>query len=563
MMLKKFILKVIRRIFNGNIEVQNNDILPKLDDLRFYNLHNNNLLNDIYNYLRIELQNVKDESKVRIDELEKRFIYVLSALGYSSQTLNAVYNTAINNTARNKKAVVTALTGDYEDLKTPLYAAPGWDYICFTDDPNLKSSFWKVVCLNKETLEKMGAVHLNNARLHAKFYKQMIHVVCSYYVETLWCDASFRITMNIEDYINQYSKNHDMLCVAHPYWDCIYEEARRAIELGTDDPNVITKQVNRYRDEGFPEHFGQITGFLLYRKHTDAVKRLNEAWYNETMNNSNRDQMSFKYCCWKLNFEHDVCSEDYYSKSPYFVRDKERIHKHLMPWERGGGYNDVFFRTRKESAKRSAEIVVPEILEILPVEKKHNFSVVDFGCATGDWLSVYERNGCIEILGINDVIPPSDLLEIPQSKILAWDIIKQGKVPVDKKFTICQCLEVAEHFEEEYADKLLQTLTSLSDIIVFSAAIPYQEGTHHVNLQWPDYWISKFTNYGYKELDCIRRHIWNNKSVTICYKQNLFIFFVENLDNQQLSELRKENRTELYNIVHPDHWLSHRGSVSL
>jgi hypothetical protein len=34
-----------------------------------------------------------------------------------------------------RKAVYTFIFGDYDDLKSPTIMTPGWDYICFTDDP--------------------------------------------------------------------------------------------------------------------------------------------------------------------------------------------------------------------------------------------------------------------------------------------------------------------------------------------------------------------------------------------------------------------------------------------
>lgn len=56
-----------------------------------------------------------------------------------------------------------------------------------------------------------------------------------------------------------------------------------------------------------------------------------------------------------------------------------------------------------------------------------------------------------------------------------------------KPFDVAESLEVAEHFEAKYAQNFINLLTSLSDIIIFSAAIPLQGGTHHVNEQPPAY----------------------------------------------------------------------------
>jgi hypothetical protein len=37
---------------------------------------------------------------------------------------------------------------------------------------------------------------------------------------------------------------------------------------------------------------------------------------------------------------------------------------------------------------------------------------------------------------------------------------------------------------------------NLGPVVLFSAAIPYQGGTHHVNEQWPEYWAGNFEAKG-------------------------------------------------------------------
>jgi len=85
-------------------------------------------------------------------------------------------------------------------------------------------------------------------------------------------------------------------------------------------------------------------------------------------------------------------------------------------------------------------------------------------------------------------------------------------------------LEVAEHLPANSADTFVETLTKLAPVILFSAAIPFQGGSNHQNERWPDYWAEKFSRHGYCIIDCLRRKLWENKSVQTCYAQNLFLF---------------------------------------
>jgi hypothetical protein len=43
---------------------------------------------------------------------------------------------------------------------------------------------------------------------------------------------------------------------------------------------------------------------VILRRHTDAIRHLNEAWWNEIVRGSRRDQLSFNYVAWKLGLRY-------------------------------------------------------------------------------------------------------------------------------------------------------------------------------------------------------------------------------------------------------------------
>ncbi|MGQ9763258.1 MAG: class I SAM-dependent methyltransferase, partial [Thermogutta sp.] len=170
-----------------------------------------------------------------------------------------------------------------------------------------------------------------------------------------------------------------------------------------------------------------------------------------------------------------------------------------------------------EQARNAADVVLPILLELLPIQ-----SVVDVGCGHGAWLSVASGHGITTVVGIDGPwVNPGELL-IPTSRFIACDLtttfVSCGK------FDLAICLEVAEHLPALRARPLVQYLTSLAPAILFSAAIPGQGGTHHINEQWPEYWESLFNACGYVRLDPIRRHVWMNPQVAWYYQQNLFLY---------------------------------------
>ena len=99
----------------------------------------------------------------------------------------------------------------------------------------------------------------------------------------------------------------------------------------------------------------------------------------------------------------------------------------------------------------------------------------------------------------------------------------------------------------------MDNITAFSNVILFSAAIPGQGGTHHVNEQWPSYWIEKFRARGCLPVDCIRPILWNSNDVLWWYRQNL-LFFVkeESLDNYPA--LKAEAGKPVLDAVHPELW---------
>ena len=45
---------------------------------------------------------------------------------------------------KKRKVIYTVITGDYDYLRTPKYVNEDYDYICFTNNKRIKSTFWKV-----------------------------------------------------------------------------------------------------------------------------------------------------------------------------------------------------------------------------------------------------------------------------------------------------------------------------------------------------------------------------------------------------------------------------------
>lgn len=214
-------------------------------------------------------------------------------------------------------------------------------------------------------------------------------------------------------------------------------------------------------------------------------------------------------------------------------------------------YNRKFYE-ELERNRISAESIVPIILRFLP-QASDDLRVADVSCGIGHWLSVYKQHGC-SVHGFD--LPPVDkqLLMIDPSEFTACDL--EQPIQSNEKYNLVMCLEVAEHLDATRADTLIDSIANLAGegVVLFSAAIPYQLGVHHVNMQWPAYWIEKFRARGYMEIDCLRRLLWDNSNALAMYAQNMFFFCKDTPENAALLAHRIDNRPEMYALVHPGIW---------
>ena len=209
-------------------------------------------------------------------------------------------------------------------------------------------------------------------------------------------------------------------------------------------------------------------------------------------------------------------------------------------------YTKDFYEELRNGARLSAEVIVPLVLQLIPVR-----SVVDVGCGDGTWLSVFRKLGVEDILGIDGDYVTSDLLQIPQDRFRAVDLTKPFSL--GRVFDLAISLEVAEHLPADCASVFVECLTHQAPLVVFSAAIPMQGGNHHINEQWPDKWAELFREHGYAPVDCIRKRVWQNDSVEFWYAQNTLLFVKASLleSNTALkAEFEQTNLNQLC-LVHP------------
>ena len=213
----------------------------------------------------------------------------------------------------------------------------------------------------------------------------------------------------------------------------------------------------------------------------------------------------------------------------------------------GKAYPEDFHKDRDKKTRHAAEIVVSRLLEIVPSVT----SAVDVGCGIGTWLAVLKEHGTEEIHGIDGDWVRNEMLMIPPTCFTRANLYE----PFDlgRKYDLAISLEVAEHLPQESAATFIDSLTGLSDVVLFSAAIPGQGGINHLNEQWPNYWEAYFRERSFMVLDVIRNTIWNDETIPVWYRQNILLFVKENYLQKLPAQYRNHCRDleRPLAIVHP------------
>lgn len=215
--------------------------------------------------------------------------------------------------------------------------------------------------------------------------------------------------------------------------------------------------------------------------------------------------------------------------------DELRLEIDRWPWRHQ--YTEAYYNRISEGAIRSAKEVYNCLVEngIIALNNDGSYSptIIDIGCGVGEW-----SLGNPNYYGIDHSIPKKALM-IPDRNYFDRDLEKVDLINQDTTFDLCLCLEVAEHLSESRADWLIKYLCSLSHLVLFSAAIPNQGGTGHINEQFQTYWADKFYANGFGAEICYP--VKDNPNVELWYRQNMILY-------------RRGSKGGVYNFVLPEYY---------
>lgn len=238
-------------------------------------------------------------------------------------------------------------------------------------------------------------------------------------------------------------------------------------------------------------------------------------------------------------------------------------------------YDAAFYERIRKGSQDSAMVVVPKVIDDLYFShmaggypRSYPRSVLDVGCGEGTWALEFAKfdNGsgrAIEVRGLDGgSITNSPLGD----RLIKWDLLQRFPaigftedqmtlVGENWKVDLVVCLEVAEHLPEVRAEGFVADLCEAGQAVVFSAAIPGQGGTGHINCQWPAYWFELFRQQGYFLDYSFRWKIWGDRRVEPWYRNNMAIAMPWWSDSHGAT-------FEPHAVIHPDMWIDWKSAYT-
>lgn len=200
--------------------------------------------------------------------------------------------------ANKKVAVYSCITGNYDSLREPLLVDDLLDYYLISDAKKNNGSIWKHLDIPNESKKYSGGM-IN------RFCKLNPWIFFGGYDYSIYIDGNVEIVSDIRSLCAVARDSKIGIAMhLHNKRDCVYTECEVCKLYKRGNKDAIDKQMMKYRQEGFPEHFGMVEAtIIVVDLKNDIAKEVMLEWWNElVLSCSGRDQLSFPYVLWKKGF---------------------------------------------------------------------------------------------------------------------------------------------------------------------------------------------------------------------------------------------------------------------
>ena len=229
-----------------------------------------------------------------LDSVIEQFYGIQNIRGYALDSLQN--NSSSRLEKKERAAVYTCVTGDYDYIKEPLKTEENCDYFLISD-----KKYPDLHVYQQLDITDFAPGNLAENAEKNRWCKMHGHRIFENYRYSIYLDGTIQLLHPVSHYVEQIG-TIGMALHKHPLRNCIYEEGLRLIanKRGTINYQSLREQMLRYLREGMPREYGLFECGMIVRDHANAVgSRIMEQWFEEYRTGIKRDQLSFTYILWK------------------------------------------------------------------------------------------------------------------------------------------------------------------------------------------------------------------------------------------------------------------------
>ena len=183
-------------------------------------------------------------------------------------------------------AIVSALYGDYDNLRNPPPQDGDVECVLVTDNPDIESDVWRIVHRPKPHMKpRMASKH---PRMLPQYYTDA--------AASIWVDMTIQILSPMFALEAIECARDGVATWPHPWNADLVAEITESLTQPRYQGQLLDDQIVSYFDRGLPGNTGVRHTAVVARAHNETTERLGHLWAAE-LEWSAADQVSFPWAC--------------------------------------------------------------------------------------------------------------------------------------------------------------------------------------------------------------------------------------------------------------------------
>lgn len=299
------------------------------------------------------------------DDCKQVFSYHIEQLKDLNLESERISSYLKNKVKTPKIVVFSSCTNSYDEIRCPKYLDPKFEYVLFTDSAEYESGVWNV---------RRAPYWSSDPTRISRYVKTHPHYLFCDYDIAIWVDTNICIAGDFSDEITRFLQSGKPIgAFYHPLRKSVFDEAAKCIELGKDDIEEISQQINRYKALSYDNNDLIESNFMMFNLKHPKLSDIMNTWWAEIDKFSRRDQLSLNFAIdknlesWHPLADQRICTRNhekiiYY---PHKLMDDfaKTINGSLFNRKVFPSSNDFFCLHKDEVVRKyttlSADVIIP------------------------------------------------------------------------------------------------------------------------------------------------------------------------------------------------------------